>query len=105
QFIPGFVQLSDRSQVEFFTKLENPTGKVTWQVTKNNKFEAMVQGGRKWQPYRTASRFVPLEATQNQDSYSLIGPSFKWLSIVTSHSTFDASLQRGGYWWPDVPWT
>ena len=68
QFIPGFVQLSDRSQVEFFTKLENPTGKVTWQVTKNNKFEWMMQGGRKWQPYRTASRFVPLEATQNQDS-------------------------------------
>jgi hypothetical protein len=105
QFIPGFVQLSDRSQVEFFTKLENPTGKVTWQVSKNNKFEAMVQGGRKWQPYRTASRFVPLEATQNQDSYSMIGPSFKWLTVLGSRATFDASVQRGGYEWPDVPWS
>jgi hypothetical protein len=103
--IPGFIQLSDRQQVEFFTKLENPTGKIAWQVTKNNKFEAMAQGGRKWQPYRTASRFVPLEATQNQDSYSLIGPSFKWLTILGSRATFDASVQRGGYSWPDVPWT
>ena len=105
QFIPGFIQLSDRQQVEFFTKLENPTGKITWQVSKNNKFEGMMQGGRKWQPYRTASRFVPLEATQNQDSYSMIGPSFKWLSVLGSRATFDASLQRGGYEWPDVPWS
>jgi hypothetical protein len=104
-FIPGFIRLSDRQQVEFFTKLENPTAKITWQVSKSNKFEGMVQGGRKWQPYRTASRFVPLEATQNQDSYSMIGPSFKWLSVLGSRATFDASLQRGGYEWPDVPWS
>jgi Carboxypeptidase regulatory-like domain len=105
QFIPGFVQLSDRSQVEFFTKLENPTGKVTWQVSKSNKFEWMMQGGRKWQPYRSASRFVPLEASQNQDSYSMIGPSFKWLTVMGSRATLDASVQRGGYEWPDVPWS
>ncbi|MGQ0736382.1 MAG: carboxypeptidase regulatory-like domain-containing protein [Acidobacteriota bacterium] len=104
-FIPGFVRLSDRQQVEFYTKLQDPTGKFTYQVTQNNKVEGMFQFGRKWQPYRTASRFVPLEATQNQDSWSLVGPSFKFLSILGPRSTFDASLQRGGYWWPDVPWT
>jgi hypothetical protein len=104
-FIPGFVRLSDREQVEFYTKLQDPTGKVTYQVTQNNKVEGMFQFGRKWQPYRTASRFVPLESTQNQDSWSLVGPSFKWLSIMGQRATFDASLQRGGYWWPDVPWT
>lgn len=103
--IPGFISLADRQQVEFYTKLQDPTGKVTYQVTKNNKLEGMFQVGRKWQPYRTASRFVPLESTQNQDSWSLIGPSFKWLSILSSRATLDASLQRGGYWWPDVPWT
>ena len=65
----------------------------------------MFQFGRKWQPYRTASRYVPLESTQNQDSWSLVGPSFKWLSILGQRATFDASLQRGGYWWPDIPWT
>jgi hypothetical protein len=104
-FIPGFISLADREQVEFYTKLQDPTGKVTWQVTQNNKLEGMFQVGRKWQPYRSASRFVPLESTQNQDSFSLIGPSFKWLSILTPRMTFDASLQRGGYWWPDYPWT
>jgi hypothetical protein len=103
-FIPGFVQLSDRSQVEFYTKLQDPTGKFTYQITKNNKFEGMFQYGRKWQPYRTASRYVPLESTQNQDSWSLVGPSFKWQSVLSTKSTFDASLQRGGYWWPDIPW-
>jgi hypothetical protein len=30
-------------------------------------------------PFR--QRFVPPEASQNQDSFSLIGPSFKRLSI------------------------
>jgi hypothetical protein len=104
-FIPGFIRLSDRKQVEFYTKLQDPTGKITYQLSRNNKVEGMFQFGRKWQPYRTASRFVPLEATQNQDSWSLVGPSFKWLSILSARSTFDASLQRGGYWWPDVPWT
>ena len=103
--IPGFIRLADREQVEFYTKLQDPTAKITYQITKNNKFEGMFQFGRKWQPYRTASRYVPLESTQNQDSWSLVGPSFKWQSIVSSRSTFDASLQRGGYWWPDVPWT
>ncbi len=104
-FIPGFIQLADRQQVEFYTKLQDPTLKLTYQMTKNNKFEAMGQVGRKWQPYRTASRFVPLESTQNQDSMSLVGPSFKYLSILSPRMTFDASLQRGGYWWPDIPWT
>lgn len=104
-FIPGFIKLADRQQVEFYTKLQDPTGKFSYQMTKNNRLEAMFQVGRKWQPYRTASRFVPLESTQNQDSWSLVGPSFKWQSVVTTKSTFEASLQRGGYWWPDVPWT
>ncbi|MDP1572159.1 MAG: carboxypeptidase regulatory-like domain-containing protein [Vicinamibacterales bacterium] len=104
-FIPGFISLATGEQAEFYTKLQDPTLKVTYQVSANNKFEAMGQVGRKWQPYRTASRFVPLEATQNQDSWSLIGPSFKWLSVLSPSMTFDAGLQRGGYWWPDVPWT
>jgi hypothetical protein len=104
-FIPGFIRLSDREQVEFYTKLQDPTVKMTYQMTQNNKLEGMFQVGRKWQPYRSASRFVPLESTQNQDSMSLVGPSFKWLSVIGSRSTFDASLQRGGYWWPDIPWT
>jgi hypothetical protein len=104
-YIPGFVQLSDRSQVEFFTEINTLNAKVTWQVSKNNKFEGMWQKGRKWQPYRTASRFVPLEATQNQDSSTEVGPSLKWLTVLGNRATLDASLQGGGYSWPDVPWS
>jgi hypothetical protein len=104
-YIPGFIRLSDREQVEFYTKLQDPTTKITYQMTQNNKIEGMFQVGRKWQPYRTASRYVPLEATQNQDSMSLVGPSFKFLSVLSPRATFDASVQRGGYWWPDIPWT
>lgn len=104
-FIPGFISLENMQQAEFYTKLQNPTGKLTYQITQNNKIEGMFQFGRKWQPYRSGDRFTPLEASQNQDSWSLIGPSFKWLSILSQRATFDASLQRGGYWWPDVPWT
>jgi hypothetical protein len=57
-FIPGFVDLATGQQAEFYTKLQNPTGKITWQMTQNNKLEGMFQYGRKWQPYRSASRFV-----------------------------------------------
>ena len=34
------------------------------QVTQNNTFEGMFQVGRKWQPYRTASRFVRSHTTR-----------------------------------------
>ena len=97
--------MSDRSQVEFFTEVKTLNAKITWQVSKNNKFEGMWQKGRKWQPYRTASRFVPLEATQNQDSATEVGPSLKWLTVLSNRATLDASLQGGGYSWPDVPWS
>src|SRR4029078_13651649 len=60
---------------------------------------------RRGQRARRASRYVPLESTQNQDSWSRVGPSFKWQSVLSPKSTFEASLQRGGYEWPDVPWS
>ena len=59
QLIPGFIRSADRQQAEFYTKLQDPTGKITYQVTKNNKFEAMAQVGRKWQPYRTREPLRP----------------------------------------------
>ncbi len=44
-------------------------------MNQNNKFELSQQYNRKWQPYRNASRFVPLEATQNQIAWTAIGPA------------------------------
>jgi hypothetical protein len=104
-FIPGFVSEGNGDQVEFFTRLDNPTVKLTYQASQNNKFEFAQQLNRKWQPYRTASPFNPLESTQNQIAWTAIGPSAKWTRIINQRMTFDAGVNRSGYWWPDKAWT
>jgi hypothetical protein len=104
-FIPGFISLKTNEQVEYFTRLDNPTLKLTYQMSQNNKFELAQQFNRKWQPYRNASTFVPLEASQNQIAWTAIGPSLKWTRIMSQSMTFDTSFNRSGYWWPDYAWT
>jgi hypothetical protein len=104
-FIPGFVSEETGQQVEYFTRLDNPTVKLTYQMSRNDKFELSQQFNRKWQPYRNASRFLPLEATQNQIAWTAIGPALKWTRIMSQNMTFDAGFNRSGYWWPDYAWT
>ena len=103
--IPGFISIESGEQVEYFTRLDNPTFKLTYQISRNNKFEITEQLNRKWQPYRNASTFVPMEATQNQIAWTAIGPAFKFTRIMNERMTFDASFNRSGYWWPDYAWT
>src|SRR5215203_2170824 len=103
--IPGFISIATGEQVEYFTRLDNPTLKLTYQISRNNKFEVTEQLNRKWQPYRNASSFVPMEATQNQIAWTAIGPAFKFSRIMSDRMTFDASFNRSGYWWPDLAWT
>jgi hypothetical protein len=103
--IPGFVSLASGDQVEYFTRLDNPTIKVTYQMTRNIKLVVTEQLNRKWQPYRNASTFVPMEATQNQIAWTAIGPAFKWTTVMSDRMTLDASFNRSGYWWPDYAWT
>jgi hypothetical protein len=104
-FIPGFISLETGQQVEYFTRLDNPTVKLTYQMSRNDKFELSQQFNRKWQPYRNASAFLPLEATQNQIAWTAIGPALKWTRIVNQNMTVDAGFNRSGYWWPDYAWT
>jgi hypothetical protein len=104
-FIPGFISLETGEQVEYFTRLDNPTLKLTYQISQNNKFELSQQFNRKWQPYRNASRFVPLEASQNQIAWTAIGPAMKLTHIINNNMTFDVGANRSGYWWPDYAWT
>ena len=104
-FIPGFISEKTNAQVEYFTRLDNPTVKLTYQMNRNNKFELAQQYNRKWQPYRNASVFLPLEATQNQIAWTAIGPALKWTRILSQTMTFDAGFNRSGYWWPDFAWT
>ncbi|HUQ86749.1 MAG TPA: carboxypeptidase regulatory-like domain-containing protein [Vicinamibacterales bacterium] len=103
--IPGFISVASGEQVEYFTRLDNPTLKLTYQMSRNNKFEITEQLNRKWQPYRNASAFVPMEATQNQIAWTAIGPALKFTRIMSDRMTFDASFNRSGYWWPDFAWT
>ena len=37
--IPGFISIASGEQVEYFTRLDNPTLKLTYQMSRNNKFE------------------------------------------------------------------
>jgi hypothetical protein len=104
-FIPGFISERTGEQVEYFTRLDNPTVKLTYQMSRNDKFELSQQFNRKWQPYRNASAFLPLEATQNQIAWTAIGPALKWTRIISQNMTFDAGFNRSGYWWPDYAWT
>lgn len=103
--IPGFISEKTGDQVEYFTRLDNPTLKLTYQLSRNNKVELTQQFNRKWQPYRNASTFLPLEATQNQIAWTAIGPALKYTRIMSQSMTLDASVNRSGYWWPDLAWT
>jgi hypothetical protein len=103
-FIPGFITMKDGSQAEFYSKLQGPTAKLTYQLTQSQKLETSWQMGLKWQPYRSAGKYVPLEASQNQHSWLTVGPTLKWTYIVGPKMTATAGINRGGYWWPDYDW-
>src|SRR5437867_7245741 len=104
-FIPGFVSEKSGDQVEYFTRLDNPTVKLTYQISRSHTLAQSHWYTRKWQPYRNASRFVPLEATQNQIAWTAIGPAAKFTRILSNKMAFDAGFNRSGYWWPDLAWT
>lgn len=105
EFRPGYISVKNNAPAVFYTKLDNPTGKLTYQITSKQKFDASWQINRKWQPYRQAGKYTPLEATQNQDSWATYGPSGKWTYIISPKMTATAGINRGGYWWPDIPWS
>jgi hypothetical protein len=100
-FIPGFISIKSGEQIEFPTKLDTGTLKLTYQINAPMKLEFTEQISRKNQPFRNGSAFVPMEATQNQDSTGAIGPVLKWTYIITPRMTVDASGNRAGYWWGD----
>ncbi len=103
--IPGFISLKTGQQVEYFTKIVDPTAKLTYQLTSKQKVDVFWTLNRKWQPYRDASNLLPLEASQDQDAYSTIGPSARYTNIIDPKTTFTFQLARGGWWWPMTAWT
>ncbi len=103
QYISGFISEKTGQQVVYYTQLDNPTLKISYQLNPKMKLEAFAQGNRKWQPYRDASAFVPLEATQDQNAWTMNGPQLKWTYILSPKMTLDAAFSRGGFWWPMLP--
>jgi carboxypeptidase family protein len=71
---------------EFLTKLENYTGKVTYQLTPRDKFVGYLQYGTKFQPYRTDAivagpQHLTKDSTLNQESPS-------WVAKLEYNRTF-----------------
>lgn len=104
QFIPGFISEKDGAPAEFYTRLFGPTNRFTYQPTKKMKFDYVQQVARKWQPYREADQFKPLEATTSQSYWGHVS-SLKWMFFPNSLMTADLAVNRAGTWTTYGAWT
>src|SRR5258708_5957360 len=101
--IPGFIAQSTGQQAGVYTPIDSGTCKMTYQATRNGKLEVTDLVSPKHQPYRGASPFVTLEASENQNSTDQIGPVVRWNQILSKTMTLEASRSRTRYRWPEVP--
>ncbi|MEO7158272.1 MAG: TonB-dependent receptor, partial [Vicinamibacterales bacterium] len=104
QYISGFVTEKTGEPAVYYTRLYGPTAKITFQPTKKMKFDYVQQFTRKYQPYRGADQFKPLEATESQDYWAEIG-SAKWTYFPTTSMSADVAINRSGYWWTTGGWS
>ncbi len=86
---------------EFLTKLDNYTGKMTYQMTSKDKFIAYLQYGIKNQPYRTDSvvsgpQHLTKNSTLNQSSPSWVG-KFEYNRTVGTRSFLELRAGEFGY--------
>ena len=105
QYLPGFVSEATGEQQIYSTRLKIPTLKLTYQLTDKMKLETVGQFSKKSAPQRSGSEVLPLEATEDQQSLSNIGPTLKWTYIMSPRMTSDISVNRSGYWWPSYAHT
>src|SRR5262245_8486950 len=105
QLVPGFIEFKTGQPATFLSKIQNPTTKLTYQLNSKMKIETSWPLDLKTQPYRNGNKYIPLEATQNQHSWATYGPNLTWTDIISSKMTATAKINRGGYWWPDDPWS
>ncbi len=99
-FVPGFFDVAGGSPAVFWTKLRDPTGKMSYQINSKMKFDASWGLGDKWQPYRGGNSLNPLDSTQDQNAWADQGPVGKFTDIIDSKTTATFQIARGGYWWP-----
>src|SRR5262249_26082926 len=92
QHIAGFVSQATNQPAVYSIAINILTTKLSYQQNGKMKLEATVQAPKKAAPYRTGSAFVPLEATQNQNSTTAIGPGLKWTYIMNSKMTSEVGI-------------
>jgi hypothetical protein len=86
---------------EFLTKLDNYTGKITYQMNPKDKFIAYLQYGVKNQPFRTDAnvsnpQHVTKDSTLNQSSPSWVG-KVEYNRTIGSRSFFEIRAGEFGY--------
>jgi hypothetical protein len=86
--------------LDFLTKLENITDKITYQINQNNKLAQTFEMRRKLQPLRDAASTRYEDAVYKQESMSSYG-SVAWDSVVSRSFFFTARLGSWGYNWPN----
>jgi hypothetical protein len=86
--------------LDFLTKLENFSDKLTYQLSQNNKLSQFFEIRRKLQPLRDASSTRYEDAVFKQESVSTYG-STEWNSVVSRSFFFVARLGSWGYNWPN----
>ena len=72
------------------------SAKLTMQLSEKLKLDVSQNYTRKWQPYRGADQFKPLEATESQDFWAMFG-SAKGTYIARPNLVMDLAINRSGY--------
>lgn len=86
----------------FDTRLWNPSGKLTYQMSQNHKFVGYYQWGQKIQPYRTwtgAAIFLSKDDTTLQDSGSWVWKG-EWNGTLSNNLYMEARFGDFGYYFP-----
>jgi hypothetical protein len=86
----------------FDTRLWNPSGKVTYQLSQDHRFIGYYQWGQKIQPYRTwtaAALFLTPDDTTLQDSGSWVWKG-EWNGTLTNNLYMEARFGDFGYYFP-----
>jgi carboxypeptidase family protein len=86
--------------LDFLTKLENFTDKITYQLNQNHKLSQFFEIRRKLQPLRDASSTRYEDAVYKQESMSSYG-SIHWDAVMTRNYFFTARFGSWGYNWPN----
>jgi hypothetical protein len=95
----------------FDTRLWNPSGKVTYQMSQNNKLIGYYQWGQKIQPNRlwnSGYTYASPDFTRNQDSGSWVYKG-EWNGTLSDNLYVEARYGEFGYYFPligytDEPW-